>query len=67
VTGDRLINEATRWGLSRRPASDVVADVLNRAPAAVSAARHETDGVPAKLVTLVKTQLKQLRSALSPI
>jgi serine/threonine-protein kinase HipA len=62
VTADRLVNEATRWGLTRRRASEIVEDVLDRAPTAVAAARDETDGVPDELAALVNAQLAQLRS-----
>ena len=37
VTADRIVNEAARWGLSRRRASEIIAEVLGRARAAAQA------------------------------
>ncbi len=62
VTADRIVNEAVRWGLARRRAAGVVADILARTPAAVAAARRETKGVPEELPALVMSQLAQVRS-----
>ena len=62
VTADRIVNEAARWGLSRRRASEIIAEILDRAPAAVRAARDETDGVPAGVLQVVDSQLARLRS-----
>ncbi len=36
VTADRIVNEAARWGLSRRPAAEIVADILERVPAGLN-------------------------------
>ena len=66
VTGDRLINEAAKWGVSRRRAAEIVTDVLDRLPAAADAARDETDGVPDDLLAVVAKQVERLRSALEP-
>lgn len=65
VTADRVVNEAARWGLSRRRASDIVADILDRTPAAAQAARDETDGFPPGFQRVVDSQLTQVRSAFS--
>jgi serine/threonine-protein kinase HipA len=65
VTADRIVNEAARWGLSRGRASGVIAEILDRAPAAAQAARDETEGVPAGVLTVVDSQLAQLRSGLN--
>jgi serine/threonine-protein kinase HipA len=62
VTTERLVNEAARWGLPKDRASAIIDDLLARAPDAIAAARTETDGVPAGLVTTVEAQLRQLRS-----
>jgi serine/threonine-protein kinase HipA len=62
VTADRIVNEAARWGLSRRRASEIVAEILDRAPAAVKAARDETEGTPADVLRVVESQLAALRS-----
>ncbi len=63
LTIERIVNEAVRWGISRNRAQEVVVDLLAKAPDALAKARKETTGVPAKLVSTVEVQLKQLRSA----
>jgi serine/threonine-protein kinase HipA len=61
VTADRIVNEAARWGLSRRRASEIVAELLDRAPAAAQAARDETEGVPDGVLRVVDSRLAHLR------
>lgn len=63
VTGDRIVSEAAAWGVSRRRASNIVADILDRVPAALDAARDETDDLPPGIPALVDAQLTQIRSA----
>jgi serine/threonine-protein kinase HipA len=63
VTADRLVAEATRWGLSKQRASEIVADVLERAPSAIEAAHNETGDLPDEIVVVARRQLTQLRSA----
>jgi serine/threonine-protein kinase HipA len=60
VTVDRIINEAASWGLSRRRASELVADIIERAPRAIAAARDETDPLPSEIPALVERQLAYL-------
>ena len=67
VTADRIVNEAARWGLPRRRASDIIAELLDRAPAAAQAARDETDGVPAGILRVVDSQLAQLWSGFTDL
>lgn len=62
VTADRIVNEAASWGLSRRRASEIVADILDRTPAAVAVAQDETEGVPPEIPALVASQVAQLAS-----
>jgi len=62
VTGARLINEATRWGLTRRRAAEIIEEVLDRTPGAVAAASTQTAGLPGELLKLVKSQVAQVRS-----
>lgn len=62
VTADRIVNEATRWGLSKRRASDVIADILERVVDAVAAAAAETTDLPAEIPALVNSQLVQVLS-----
>lgn len=62
VTADRIVNEAARWGLSKRRAAEVVADVLDRLSDAVTAAAAETPGLPNEIPALVDSQLAQVRS-----
>lgn len=65
VTGDRLVNEAVRWGMARRRAADVVGDMLERAGAAAEAAREETHDLPDNVFAVVGAQLRQVRSSFS--
>jgi serine/threonine-protein kinase HipA len=67
VTADRIVNEAARWGLSRRRASEIIAEILDHAPAAAQAARDETEGVPAGVLNVVESQLAQLRSGFNEL
>lgn len=67
LTVDRIVNEADRWGMSRRRAVEIVADILDRVPAAAEAARDETDGLPTEIPAVVDSQLAQLRSAFSAV
>lgn len=60
VTADRIVNEAASWGLSRRRATEIVAEVVDRAPAAIAAARDETGALPPEIPTLVERQLARL-------
>jgi hypothetical protein len=53
VTADRIVNEATRWGLSTRRSRRVIADVRERVADAVAAATAETAGLPPPIPTLV--------------
>jgi serine/threonine-protein kinase HipA len=63
VTADRIVNEAARWGLSRRRASEIITELLDRVTAAAQTARDETEGVPATILQVVESQLAQLRSS----
>ena len=62
LTRERIVKEALRWGMSRARASEVVDDLLERAPKAIELARDETDGVPTTLVATIKDQLARIRS-----
>ena len=61
VTFERLVNEATTWGLSRTRAAEIVADLIVRLPGAVKLAQSETPGTPTEVLEIVKTQLGRLR------
>ena len=62
LTVERIVNEAVRWGMSRDRSTEVVVNLLEKAPGALRLAREETEGVPAKLAATVKAQLKQLET-----
>ena len=62
VTAARIANEGARWGMSRARAVGIIVDVLDRAPAALAAARAQTDGVPDSMMSTIDRQLEQLRS-----
>lgn len=66
VTADRIVNEAARWGVASASAGEIVSDVLERLPAAISVAAAETDGLPSELPELVAGRVEQLRGSLVP-
>ena len=61
LTVERIVNEAVRWGMSRERATEVVVDLLERAPAAIAASRDEIEGIPEEMVSTIEGQLAQLR------
>ena len=63
LTVERIVNEAVRWGMSRDRATEVVVDLLERAPAAIAASRDETEGVPEEMISTIEGQLAQLRAS----
>jgi serine/threonine-protein kinase HipA len=62
VTAKRIVNEAASWGMPRELAAKIVADLLERAPDAMNAAREETKELPADLFETVEQQRKLLGS-----
>ena len=46
VTAERIVNEATLWGITRRSAEEIVADLLDRLPAAILQATEEINELP---------------------
>jgi serine/threonine-protein kinase HipA len=62
VTADRIVNEAVEWGLSKNRATEIVDNLLQKAPGAIIAARDETDGVPDDVVATIERQLARLQS-----
>jgi serine/threonine-protein kinase HipA len=67
VTADRILSEAARWGLTRRRASQIIADIIDRTPDAVALAIAETPSLPAEIPAIIDGQLAQVRSAFSGI
>ncbi len=65
VTADRIINEAGRWGMSERRATEILADILDRVPAAAEAARDETESFPPGVTAVVDSQVLRLKSTFS--
>jgi serine/threonine-protein kinase HipA len=62
VTAERIANEAASWGMSHARAVATISDVLERAPAAMSAARKQTPRLPRDLYATIEGQFSQLRS-----
>jgi serine/threonine-protein kinase HipA len=60
VTGDRIVTEATRWGMGRAPVTNTINDLLARAGQAITAARDETDTLPDDVLVIVRQQLDRL-------
>jgi serine/threonine-protein kinase HipA len=63
VTTERIVNEAMRWGMARRSAEEIVADSLERLPAAISQATAEIDALPPGLPELVAKRVDQLQTS----
>ena len=61
LTGARIVNEGTSWGLPRPRCTEIVADLINGAPEAIEAARNETAGVSDAVLSAVTDQLERLR------
>lgn len=66
VTAERIVNEASRWGVGRNRAEEIVSDSLARLPAAIAAAAGEVDGLPSELVELAGRRVDRLRRSASP-
>lgn len=64
ATGKRVVNEAASWGLSRSRATEILGDLLNRVPEAVTGAAEETPGIPEHFRKTVTDQSDILRSDL---
>lgn len=60
VTVERIVNEATGWGMPRSRAREIVADFLARIPRAVDRAAGEITGVPPDLLDFVVQQLERV-------
>ncbi len=61
VTIDRIANEAVSWGMTRRLASEVIWDVLERVAALLTVAQAETPGLPYEIPSIIDKQLTRLR------
>jgi hypothetical protein len=61
VTLDRLVNEASSWGMSPARASGIVGPLLEAVPTAVEVARAETPGPLDEILQFVGSQLERLR------
>jgi len=62
VREERIVNEIVRWGAPPTRTAEIVGDLLERAPAAIAAAREETDGVPDDLAATIERQVTRLRA-----
>ncbi len=62
VTADRIINEASSWGMARTRATEIVTDLLLRVPAAVEGAHAEMPGLSDEIPGIVASQLNQLHN-----
>lgn len=62
VTAERIVNEASSWGMSRTRASEIVASLLESVMFARQQAADETPGVPADIPDIVSAQLRRLHA-----
>ena len=60
VDRERLLNEASSWGLRRARAEALLDALRARADDAIEAAADETPGVPTEVIEIVRSQLKGL-------
>jgi len=63
VTGDRIVNEAAAWGLSRLRAREIVSELLAAIPTAAERAADETPGVPHEIREIIAAQRERLLAA----
>jgi serine/threonine-protein kinase HipA len=61
VTAERIVNEASSWGVSRERASRIVNDFVERLAPAIKRAADETDGLPREFIDVVTEQLERVR------
>jgi serine/threonine-protein kinase HipA len=66
VTAPRIVNEATKWGITSTNAEEIVADTLDRLPAAITQATEDIEAVPDSLPELVSKRVEQLRTSTPP-
>lgn len=61
VTKDRLVAEASSWGMPRGRATQVLEEVLEGLPEAIEAARSQTPDMPARFMETIHGQIERLR------
>jgi serine/threonine-protein kinase HipA len=66
VTAASIVNEAEKWGITRRIAQGTVNDTLDQLPAAISQAAEEIDELPDGLLELVEQRVERLRKSARP-
>jgi serine/threonine-protein kinase HipA len=62
VTAGRILTETAKWGMSRQRAAEIIADIIERVPAAVEQAKNETPALPAEIPAIIDSQLAHLCS-----
>ena len=62
VTAQRIVNEAMKWGITSTNAEEIVADILDRLPAAITQATKDIEAVPDSLPELVTKRVDQLQT-----
>ncbi len=65
VTGERLVNEATSWGVPRETAIEVLDGILENVPAALARATAQTPGLPPRIPDMVAERSAKLRPGIS--
>jgi serine/threonine-protein kinase HipA len=63
VTVHRLVAEGSSWGMSRRRATEVISDLLDRFPDALKTATLQTPDMPARFLSVIHEQIEQLKGA----
>jgi serine/threonine-protein kinase HipA len=67
VTVDDLVDEAARWGVRRSRAIALVADLVERLPAAFDQAANEVPTAPGRLIELIRSRVESAASDLTRI
>jgi serine/threonine-protein kinase HipA len=62
VTTERIVNEASGWGMPQRIAREIVNEFMTRLPRAIDLARSETPGVSTEVIECVREQMDRVRS-----
>ncbi len=63
VTVERIVNEGTSWGMSRKHVKEIVTQLLDSIKPAMERAADETAGIPNEILEIVSAQLSRLQSA----
>ena len=64
VTGERILNEVSSWGIPRKTSTEIIEEVLDHVSEATERAEDETAGVPRDLLNVIRSQTEIVHKAL---